>query len=628
MAHWRGMPSECACVDGLSMTWVEIAWTIMAAASLTLGFIHLSVWFVQRTRHAFLVFFLLAASVAAFSVFEMLAMRAQSPADYAVISRWCHVPLAVIALAILVFIRLYLGTGALWLAYGAGALRLLALVLNFSTGATVNFSEITELSQVALWGGAVVSVPIGVPSPWNFVPQISNVLLVAFIANASISAWRRGDPLDRARAARVGGALLVCIIAPALLAPLVITGVLRMPTIFTPAFFLVVMAMSFELGWDVARAARLADELRESELRTELAAQAAALAFWSWEPKRDQVWLSATGGDVFALNSADQVDLKTLLARVHPDDRGSLHDAIKASLRDCTAVEREFRIVLPDGRVRWIASRGQVELDHSGKPSLLRGVALDMTARRRLELESAQQRDELAHMSRVAMLGELSGSLAHEINQPLMAILSNAQAARRFLNVDNPDLDEVREILADIVNDDLRAGEVIKRLRAFVRKEEAKREPLDVNETVREVLQLVHNDLTNRGVSIAAELGSGLDDALGDRIQVQQVLLNLVMNACEAMDGMQSDRLVTIRTLCADGAGVEIAVSDRGKGVAVAERERIFEPFVTSKVNGMGLGLSICSTIVAAHGGRLWVDGDIGRGATFRFTLPRAEHAK
>jgi C4-dicarboxylate-specific signal transduction histidine kinase len=251
---------------------------------------------------------------------------------------------------------------------------------------------------------------------------------------------------------------------------------------------------------------------------------------------------------------------------------------------------------------------------------------VNITERRQNERTAARQRDEIAHLSRVAALGELSGSLAHEINQPLMGILSNAQAAQRFLAHDDVNLDEVREILADIVEDDKRAGEVIRRLRALLKKGELQKRPLDINAVVDDVVRLTRNDLMNREVVASTELTPNLPPVFGDPIQLQQVLLNLVLNACEAMEAVPGPRQVQLRTFHTDG-GVEISVSDRGGGIPPGDLERIFEPFVTTKEHGTGLGLSICRTIIVAHGGRLWAE-NIGEGATFRCMLPLSGQAE
>jgi C4-dicarboxylate-specific signal transduction histidine kinase len=251
---------------------------------------------------------------------------------------------------------------------------------------------------------------------------------------------------------------------------------------------------------------------------------------------------------------------------------------------------------------------------------------VDVSERRRYEREAVKQRDELAHLSRVAMLGELSGSLAHELNQPLTAILSNAQAAQRFLARNPPEIEGLSDILADIVKNDRRAGAVIQRLRSMLRKEEAERQPLAFNDVVADSLQLMRSDLLSRQVAVHTELEPRLPTVSGDRIQLQQVLLNYVINGCDAMDGQPADRNLLVRTLKGTGGGVEVAVSDRGTGILPEDLERIFDPFMTTKPRGMGLGLAICRTIVEAHGGKVWASNNAERGATLHFELPGNGH--
>jgi len=252
------------------------------------------------------------------------------------------------------------------------------------------------------------------------------------------------------------------------------------------------------------------------------------------------------------------------------------------------------------------------------------GTLHDVTAQRRAEREAKEQSRQLTHLTRVALLGQLSGALAHELYQPLTAILSNAQAAQRFLASGRVDPAEFRDILADIVAEDKRAGEVIHRLRALFRQGETQFQPLDTNDLVRDTLDLAHGDLIARDIDVTTELPPGLPAVRADRIQIQQVLLNLFVNATEAMSQTAArERKLTIRTQALRDGGVAVSVADCGPGIPDTRESRLFEPFFTTKPQGLGLGLSISRAIVTAHGGRLWATNNSGLGATFHIELPQ-----
>ncbi len=250
----------------------------------------------------------------------------------------------------------------------------------------------------------------------------------------------------------------------------------------------------------------------------------------------------------------------------------------------------------------------------------------DITARRRAEKESRRLGKELAHVTRVATMGELTASLAHELNQPLSAILSNAQAIQRFLRSATPDLDEVNEALADIVASDKRAGEVIRRLRAFLGKGELERKRLDVNALIREIVALVAKEMEAKHIAMKLELAGDLPAVSGDRIQLQQVVLNMLLNGSEAINHQTTNvRELAVRTSTENSDTVTVAVRDSGTGLDEENMKRMFDAFFTTKPSGLGMGLSISRTIIDAHGGRIVATPNPDRGATFYFTLPAAE---
>ena len=299
--------------------------------------------------------------------------------------------------------------------------------------------------------------------------------------------------------------------------------------------------------------------------------------------------------------------------------------AIQHALETGGSYEAEYRIILPDGSVRWIAARGRSPSPAvNDAPPRILGVSMDITRQKQADAEAQLQREELAHLSRVATLSALSGSLAHELSQPLSSILSNAQAGQRFMSQDPPDLVELRAILADIVSADRRAGEIIERLRTMLRRGEVALQPVSVNESLEELLRLTRSDLIARGVSVSNLTTGDLPPAMTDRVQLQQVLLNLIVNACDAMESNPpEDRKLTLTTFIAQNE-MRIGVLDCGVGLP-DDVETLFQPFHTTKDGGLGMGLSICRTLVTSHGGRLWAERRAERGAAFYVALPLAE---
>ena len=613
------------------MSWITIVWSMNAAACLTLAAIYLVVWCKQRQVLAHLVFSITAVAAAAIAGFELAMMHAGTVGQYEALIRWIHVPVWVLTVAFVAFVRLYLHAGRPWLAWSICSLRTMVLILNFILTPNLNFRRITSLRHFSWWGSEMISLPFGVANPWGLLSLVSLLLLLVFFVDATITVWRRGD---RKRALVLGGSMIFGAIL-AWHVPLVIWGIIDIPFFLSFAYSGIVAAMGYELSYDLLHAAQLARqlqaseaELRETQDRMELAANAAELGMWMWDIVRDEVWITDKGRALFGFAPLEKIDFNRFRNRVHPEDRESVLRAVEKSLRTGAEYESEYRAVLPDGQVRWIAGRGQVEFNDDGQPVRMRGVSVDITKRKQAEEQTAHHRNEIAHLSRVTTLGELSGSIAHELSLPLSAILSNAQAAQRVLAHGGADLAEVREILNDIVSEDKRAGEVIQRLRQWLKKGEVQQHSLRINEVVEDVLKLIHDDLINQHVTIDVELGRNLPLVTGDPVQLQQVLLNLVVNACDAMtncDAPERRLLIRTGTETRNGNGncaVLVSVTDRGGSIPEEKMEQIFEPFFTTKAKGMGLGLSVCHTIIAAHRGKLWATNNADCGATFHFSLP------
>jgi PAS domain S-box-containing protein len=315
------------------------------------------------------------------------------------------------------------------------------------------------------------------------------------------------------------------------------------------------------------------------------------------------------------------------LERVHPEDLDKFRQAWDRAINGKVDSDVEYRIVLPDGTVKHLYGLGHPVLNPDGEVVEIVGSTVDITERKRAEQERERLRQleaDLAHINRVSVLGELAASIAHEVNQPISGVVSNASACLRWLGRDVPELEEAREAVRRIVRDGKRAGEVIARIRTLTRKAETPREKLDLNETTREVLTLVGDEAKRNRVIVRTEFADDLSPVSGDRVQLQQVLLNLVMNGMEAMSNIgERTRELVITTRNTDADQVQVTVEDSGIGLDPNTISKIFDPFYTTKAGGMGMGLSVSRSIVGSHGGRLWAAANDGPGTVFYITLPK-----
>jgi PAS domain S-box-containing protein len=351
---------------------------------------------------------------------------------------------------------------------------------------------------------------------------------------------------------------------------------------------------------------------------------------WSAEPDGsvdfvNRRWLEFSG---FSLGQAVGWGWADAL---HADDRDRLVEAWRAAIASGDAMEAKARMRGADGQYRWLLFRSVPQRDGSGTIVKWYGKSMDITELKRAEEERERMREleaDLAHMNRVSMMGELSASIAHEVNQPLTGIVTNGGACLRWLGADGPipppNAEEVREAVRRIVRDAKRAGEIIRRIRALTKRTETSREKLNLNETIREVLALAGDEAKKNSVTIRTQFADEVSPVYGDRVQLQQVLLNLVMNAIQAMSSITDrPRQLAISTRTIDQNHLKVTVKDSGVGLDPEKIARIFEPFYTTKSGGMGMGLSICRSILEHHGGKLWATADEGTGATFHFTLPK-----
>jgi predicted ATPase/signal transduction histidine kinase/GAF domain-containing protein len=368
--------------------------------------------------------------------------------------------------------------------------------------------------------------------------------------------------------------------------------------------------------------------LRRSEASLAQAQQISSTGSWRWKVDTGEVISSAELLRLFAYDlEINPPSYSTLMDRTHTEDRPMFERVLGEAVRERRRFQHEYRLVLPDGSVKHVQTVGQPEVADSGEVEFI-GTVMDVTERRRAEEALRNAQADLARIARLTTMGELVASIGHELNQPLAAVVTNGSACLRWLDRDKPELDKARQSVAHIVRDAGHAGEVIRGLRALAKKSGPQLTQLELNGAIQEVLALIGGELQRRGVSLRTALAAVDRPIVGDRVQLQQVVLNLILNGVEAMNSVTDrPKILAITSELVESGAVQVAVEDTGTGLDPSTADRIFDPFFTTKSDGMGMGLSICRSIIDAHGGRLWATPRVPCGTVFRFTLRETSSA-
>ena len=368
---------------------------------------------------------------------------------------------------------------------------------------------------------------------------------------------------------------------------------------------------------------RAEDELRRSEAFLAEGQRISQTGSWAWNVTTGEVSWSAEHFRIFGLDpNTTTPSYAVFVDRLHPEDRAAFEDILQKAVQDGSDFQCDFRVITPDGVTKYVHSLGHLAA-HGDKSTEFVGTVMDVTERRLAEEALRSAAADLERASRLSTMGQLTASIAHEINQPLAAIITNADACLLWLDADKPNLEEARQAATAIVRSGHRAGDIIKSVRSLARKSTPEMVSLDISDVIREVIVLMGAEFRRHGVRVETSLRSDLDSVVGDWVQLQQVVLNLIMNGIEAMaESVHEHRQLHIKSARDEPGRVRVAIEDSGPGLDLASADRLFEAFFTTKPEGMGMGLSICRSIIDAHGGRLWASPNMPNGAVFQFTLP------
>jgi PAS domain S-box-containing protein len=379
-----------------------------------------------------------------------------------------------------------------------------------------------------------------------------------------------------------------------------------------------------KIARDITERKRAEEKLRRSEACLAEGQRLSHTGSWAWNVHTGELFWSQEQFRIFGLDPEKvKPSYEIAFEMVHPEERSIMRRDFEKAVNELRDFEANYRITRADGTIRHMHSVSHPVFNESGALIEYVGTVVDTTECKRAEEAARSAQSELAHAARALTLVELTASIAHEVNQPLGAIVADGQACLRLLARDEPDIEEVREAVGCMISDAMRARKVIRRIRALLKKKAPEKSPLDINEALQEVIALTAGELGKNQVLLRTELEADLPPVRGDRVELQQVLLNLILNGCEAMSvsGWRPRELLISSRKC-ETDEVMVSVRDSGVGIDPQTAERLFDAFFTTREGGLGLGLSISRRIIEAHGGRIWAARNEDRGATLRFTLP------
>ena len=586
-----------------------------SGACLTLAAFYGAVWSKQRTNRAYLLFSCSAVAAAIISVFELRMLNATTVEQYQLLMRWIHVPVWILTLSFVGFVRLYLHAGRPWLAWSIYVLRTFVLILNFSFPVSINFNRITGIRHFT-WGGDIIAVPVGVPNPWGLLSQLSLLLLLIFAIDVTITVWRRDD---KRRALLIGGSMVFGAIL-AWHVPMVIWGIIETPFFLAFTYTGVIAAMGYELSRDMARAARLTGDLEITEKRFNLAADSASLGMWEWDLEKDEIWVSPTRRAQLGFPPSGRITFEELSSRWHEGDRDKVRQAVNEAIQQGKDYQAEFRVVRTNGNTQWVCARGRVQMDEHGKPKRLTGISLDITARKKAEALAQRQRGELERLrqqktaflerevaERARLEREVIESCAREqrriaydlhdgVGQHLVGIALSAKLLEEQLRAERPAEAEKASAIVRLAN------EAARQARLTARTLEGTDGVGDLKTALESLAMNISENCRVRS-TVKAD-GASLPISAPVASQLYRIAQEAVRNAME--HGAAREVLIQLTFGHRD---MLLAVQDDGEGF-------------NKKMNGHGMGLRIMRYRAQCIGGSCEVKSGPGKGTTVYCRVP------
>ena len=583
-----------------------------------LGLLHLLLWIKNRNNTSYLLSTIMAISAGASAIIELALLHTTAIQTYSELLQLEVTFIYLLLISLVWLVSIQLGSYQRWLAGVIIAIWSVALIVNFVSPGSLVYTKVEEINRSMAFWGEFYNVGFGPANPWNLLANIGVVLIIIYVIINSMKAWQRGE---QRRAVRLGGSIVVFMLLAGTHSMLVDNGIISTPYMVSFFYLAIVLAMSYELVSQAIQAPLLALEIEANQKR--------------WQDLLENVQLAVIAVDSKGMINYTNPYLQNLtgysedeLAQKHatmllPDaEQKVLQDRLQQALESGPRPHSQWRIKCATGEERHLSWSSIRQFDADGSVAGLVSIGSDITEQIKAQHDLQHTQLEMERMARVNIMGELASTMAHELNQPLAAILSNAQAAQKYLDSESPELSEVKNILDDIVRDDQRASEIIKRIRVLLKNEEITKERFDLNAAIREVIAMLSNEIKENDFNVTEHYASETLLVYTGRIEMQLVMLNLMSNALKVMkESFNKKRRLSVRTSIFDHTA-QVEIADTGPGISSERFDSLFERFATDGKDGLGLGLSICRRIIERFGGRIWAENAAAGGAVFSFTLP------